>query len=161
MLCQDEGLDTTFVVAVAILLLWSFLVTTVYCTCLKAVLQGAPALEAQFFAVTGTIQFSAVIAVLAFFVVPLNKTRNQQCNDQDEGNNVRKCILLSVLIAEALIAISWLRVAWKRRILAIHLSREHGGSGDDNGIFTKVPGAEAEMELTENSATESSSEGIV
>ena len=150
---------SVFVAVLLVILVWSVFVSSLYCCCLKARLDGAPALGAQFFAVTGTLQLASVVVAVAVFFpdCPDSDGIRNYClyhpcsNSNNEISFVWlfKCYIFPAI--EAVFGVLCFGVARNRTVLAHHLSREHGG--EDGGIFTKIP-AEAEMELTENSESE-------
>ena len=142
---QVSAQAAAFVTAAIVIFVWCMFVTALYCCCLKASLDAAPALGAQFFCVTGILQLVAVVATVVVFI-PL------QCPaDCCPGGIMSPSIYYGIAATEGLIGLFWLCVARKRSLLAQQLSREHG-SGQNAGIFTKIPGQEdasTELELTE------------
>jgi hypothetical protein len=137
---------TTFGAAVLLDLGWNAFVAALYFCCLKARLDGAPALGAQFFAISGFLQLLATAALFVFCVphcascCPFHTQQWQY---------------YGVSAIAGVIALLWLSCAWNRSRLAQVLASGELGTRSDSGIFSKVPldaaDGDVEMEMTENS----------
>jgi len=133
----------------SIVLCWTLVAFFFYCCCLRSRIAGSPGLQAQYFAVIGSIQMAVALAILLVFVprCPDRCSSNMECQEE--------AIFYIPPVIACLVAICWLRIAYNRAILSHQLRRENEGvgGGGDIAIFTKVPGtdAETEVELTEHS----------
>jgi hypothetical protein len=147
---------TAFASAIAVVLGWAFFVTLLYVCCLKDRLDGAPALGAQFFAVSGIFQLLATAVVIVVFV-PQCGTETTICCPY----HTQQWQYYAGSASLSVIGLMWLSIACNRSSLAHKLSNgEVGGAlGTEGGIFSKIPSEAADgdmdddLEMTERSDT--------
>lgn len=137
--------------AVFLTFAWTIFVSTLYCCCLRSRMMGAPGLQAQYFAVIGSIQLAVVLATLVEFLPYCPST----CQDCQMFANALRWIAAIVPTIFGLIGLCWIRTACTRARLAQQLEQNSIGGGEPM-IFSKLP--ENEVELTEDYSDEEGDE---
>jgi hypothetical protein len=147
--CQKEmaALLRDYRIAIFLTFAWTIFVSVLYRCCLRSRMMGAPGLQAQYFAVIGSIQLAVVLATLVEFLpyCPI------VCPDCQLFDRELKEIAAIIPVIFGIVGLCWLRTACIRARVAQQLEQNSIGGGEPM-IFSKIP--ENEVELTEDYSDE-------